>query len=152
MQSAERDLGEFWSVNGWNHACLSSNNPCLCPQDRWRPPDGDTIKINVDGSLTESGFAGIGIVLRDNQCKLLDCFAFKVHSSSAFMSEALALRKGVQIAKSLDLVDCSFESDCSLLVNAVNGSCSSVDWRFSPILEDIISITRTIRASLMLGP
>lgn len=56
------------------------------------------------------------------------------------MSEALALlRKGVQITKALDLVNCVIEFDKSTLVNVVNG-VSCPDWRCFPIIEDLLVI------------
>lgn len=80
-------------------------------QSCWSAPSGNNLKINVDGAFKKDGRAGIGIIIRDNLGTMLDRFAFKVHASYSFMSEAIALRKGVQIAKSLDLKDCCFDFD-----------------------------------------
>lgn len=75
---------------------------------------------------------------------MLDGFALRVNASSPFMSEALALWKDVEIAKSLDLVDCCFESDNSSLVKGVTGKVLSIDWKCAPIIDDIIYVSSTI--------
>lgn len=103
----------------------------------WAAPSGLDIKINVDGSYNASGKAGVGVVLRDYTGKLLDCFAYKVDASSSLMAEAIALKKGLQIAMSLELSNCCFEFDCLSLVNSICCSFVCTDWRCAPIVDDI---------------
>ena len=60
------------------------------------------------------------------------------------MSEALTLRKGVQIAKALDLENCCFESGNSTLVKVAYRKTCCPNWKCIAILDDIISVSSSI--------
>lgn len=97
----------------------------------------------MDGAYSASGAAGIGVILRNNQGDTLDSFAVKADASSSFMVEAMELKKGLQVAKALDLVNVAFESDNLTLVNCVNGLVCCPNWRCAPVLDDCLSLFRS---------
>lgn len=152
MMNAVKDRDDFWCANGWGGDHVEgAADEGLSPQI-WKPPLDDYVKINVDGALKKDGKAGIGIILRDNDAKLLDCFAFQVNASTSLMCEALALKKGIQIAKALDLKNCVMESDNASLIKAVNGISPCPDWRCTPIIDDIVMLASSVSFSFVWIP
>ncbi|OMO68711.1 hypothetical protein COLO4_29467 [Corchorus olitorius] len=75
------------------------------------------MKINSDGSFSKATkVAGIGIVIRDSDGRVVDVFAIKVKAPDALTAEALALREAVKIAVNNGFDKVCFESNSSLLV------------------------------------
>ncbi|MBA0771026.1 hypothetical protein Gotri_019559 [Gossypium trilobum] len=66
---------------------------------RWKCPQGGFIKINFDGAYNKSqNRSASGVVVRDSEGKiLLSCSKIHNDISSAFVAEAIACRKAVQI-------------------------------------------------------
>lgn len=52
------------------------------------------------------------------------------------MAEALALKKGMQMALDLDLKNVMFETDCEVLMKAVAKAESLADWKSEAVVED----------------
>ncbi|XP_028804651.1 uncharacterized protein LOC114759610 [Neltuma alba] len=91
-------VNEFWVARGWmkEKTLSASNREGLI----WKAPDHGCIKVNIDGSfLSKSGKAGIGVIFRNENGDLLKFTAEQVRSSSAFMLEALAARKALDLIK-----------------------------------------------------
>lgn len=81
-------------------------------QQKWSPPFHNVIKINVDAAQVQ-GVSQVGIVARNNAGVV--CFATvkKYHVTyPPAISEALAIRFGLQCAMEEDLLSCVLESDC----------------------------------------
>lgn len=58
-------------------------------------------------------------------------------ASSPLMVEATTVKKGLQMALDLEMMNVIVESDCLLLVNVINQSAKLPDWQCDVILEDI---------------
>ncbi|KAK4255381.1 hypothetical protein QN277_008388 [Acacia crassicarpa] len=108
----------------------------------WVPPGNDSVKINCDGAFKEDGGgAAIGLVCRNHFGTFKWGFVSKVKSISAFMTEALALKRALLIAMDIGLDKAIFESDCYCLIKCVNAKSPSLyDWRCRGIIHDIVSL------------
>lgn len=129
-------VSEFWEANGWlapNVCCpVQENSP------NWVPPDDGYWKANVVGAFSSSSDrAGIGVVFRDYAGNLLESSCAAVSASSAFMAEALALKKAMHMSLDMNLQLVTFESDCENLVRLVNKVGMTVDWRCEAVIDDI---------------
>jgi len=112
---------------------------------RWKLPDKDELKINVDASWFPGEFlcSIVGIV-SDPSGKVVEGFAYEVRASSSLQAEALSLLHGLSYLRELDTqhvgreksqrVSWVCESDCSTLVDIVMGRADS-PWDLEEIME-----------------
>ncbi|KAF7814503.1 reverse transcriptase [Senna tora] len=111
----------------------------------WQPPAPSFVKVNTDGAFSVGdGKAGIGVVFRNVSGGVLDGCAALVDANSAFMSEALAVRKALEMAVSLGFCNLMVESDCLNLIRSLNGDTSCGLWDCSAILDDILSLKASL--------
>ena len=70
------------------------------PACRWTKPDGDQLKINVDGAFhSTAGSGGWGFVIRDNTGDAVGAGAGKIqHAVSAIQTEAEACLQALSAA------------------------------------------------------
>ena len=108
----------------------------------WSNPPVNYLKINSDGSFTDiSNEAGIGIVCRDYEGTFKWGFIDKVKSISAFMTEALALKKALLLALDLGYDMVMFETDCMLLKqNIVKDGSEIYEWQSRSIILEIVKL------------
>ncbi|XP_062014412.1 uncharacterized protein LOC133730929 [Rosa rugosa] len=112
---------------------------------RWKLADLGQCKLNVDGAfvphLTKGGLGG---VLRNSSGQVQAAFAHTVHHVGSLKQfELLAIRKGLDYAKSLQLQNVTIESDCLEAVQEI--SCSDHDLtKFGAILDDIHELMTSI--------
>lgn len=66
---------------------------------QWRPPSGELYKTNYDGAVfTESGEAGIGVVVQNAKGEVIAALAQKIaHPGSVELLEALAAKFIVEL-------------------------------------------------------
>lgn len=115
---ASYSVSQFWHTNGW----LGPDEITVFERSvsAWKPPPVGVIKINCDGAfVNETKRAGLGVIFRDYAGDLIESACVTTVASSDFMAEALALKKGMQMALDLDMKEVMFESDCEGLVKAV---------------------------------
>ncbi|KAK2658982.1 hypothetical protein Ddye_005515 [Dipteronia dyeriana] len=87
--------------------------------DRWKPPHERVYKINTDAAVAVGGGrVGIGIIIRD--------FTGNVMASSSqpvrvgyfvYIVKALAILRGLQLARDMRLLPCFIEYDAQVVVN-----------------------------------
>lgn len=89
----------------------------------WQPPNGRNLKFNCDGSwLKSSNRAGMGFVLRDFNGTILGSVAFVVEKvPNRVAPEGLALLYAMRWANKLNIIECSFETDCIKVFNLIQG-------------------------------
>jgi len=105
------------------------------------------LKINVDGAFMEKECkAGIGIVCRDTYGKLLDGLDTTRDASSALMSEALAMRLSCNVIRNRGRNKIIIETDCKVLLDAIQKRIEILDWRCSSILYDISQLSADIQS------
>ena len=85
--------------------------------------------------------AGVGVICRDTHGYFKWGFVDKVKSLSAFMTEALALKRALLLAIDLGHDKVIFETDCLLLLNCVaQNKPESYEWQCRSIVQEIITL------------
>uniref|UniRef100_A0A803N666 RNase H type-1 domain-containing protein n=1 Tax=Chenopodium quinoa TaxID=63459 RepID=A0A803N666_CHEQI len=119
---------------------------CVAPaaRQRWKPPQRNVWKLNVDGGVVEGVGSCAGAVIRGRDGAVVMCMTWMGEERwSPAIVEAKALLMGLQAA-----VECGYrrlvvESDCLGLINALDSrergsSC------FHLILDDIYHVCRSL--------
>jgi ribonuclease HI len=128
---------------------IPKKDAMILPGHGWRPPDGDTIKINTDGGLSiEARKGGVGGVVRSSSTFLAAWSKPYPGITDPLIAEALALRDGVIFAKLRGYPDVVMETDCLEMVNLWNTrhSCRSI---VAPILEEVGELVRSFKSFLV---
>lgn len=86
----------------------------------WVPPQGITLKFNVDGSF-QAGHAGIGGILRNSAGYVLGYFSRKVVAQRADEAEVLAILYALLYCQQFVVFNVEVESDSMLAVGWVKG-------------------------------
>ena len=108
---------EFFNVAANNLSASQQNQPTIY---NWTRLPISFLKINTDGAFSPtSQFAAIGIICRDNFGSFKWGFNDKIKSLSAFMTEALALKRAMLLAIDLAHDKVQFESDSQMLVRCI---------------------------------
>ena len=125
--SAANYLQEFWSAIETHEAStfdlvqpLSDRQENLQNSD-WVPSHSGQCKINVDGALFPTKkLAGNGVVIRDQQGKLLAALCRKIRAQmGALEVEAKAYKAGVLLARHLGLRNGVLEENSLIVSNAL---------------------------------
>ncbi|GLT94950.1 hypothetical protein SLE2022_126590 [Rubroshorea leprosula] len=93
-------------------------------ETKWKPPDEQTIKINVDGAVAEQRRVfGIGAVARDHCGEVLATMACQGRDvAAAEIVEACSIRRAMQWAQELNLGRIIIETDCASIVTALSNN------------------------------
>ncbi|KAE8767904.1 Elongation factor 1-alpha [Hordeum vulgare] len=105
---------------------------------RWRPPPDDMIKINTDGSFVpgQEG-SGWGVIARDAAGEVVAARPGRQdHVHDAFASEVYALAHAISFAAELGLVRVIFETDSSLLLEAMDFARVDAS-AYAAVIEDL---------------
>ena len=130
---------EFWKVNSSN---CEVDVKLSGVSNHWHSPSSGFLKINVDGAFSPlSKEATIGMICRDESGWFKWGFVDKIKSLSAFMTEALALKRALLIAIDLGLNKVIFESDSLFFIQSVQSKRPDLhDWRSRGMVQDIIKL------------
>ena len=90
----------------------------------WCPPMGERFKTNYDGAVfSESGEAGIGVVVRNAKGEVIAALAEKIlYPGSVEVLEALAARRAVNFIVELGIAGSEFEGDSELVCRALRST------------------------------
>ena len=115
---------------------------------KWRPPLGELYKTNYDGAVfSESGEAGIGVVVQDAKGEVIAALAEKItYPGSVVLLEALATRRAAKFIVELGISLFEFEGDLEVVYRALR----TTDWShpsFGQIIKDIVGLLRTFSFS-----
>ena len=137
IELAAKMNNEYWGVSR-NSDIL--HQQIILPEKHWLRPTRGTLKINSDGAYSSSHpFATIGVVCRNDSGDYIWGFCDKVKSVSAFMTEALALKRAMMLARDMGHEKVCFESDSQLLINSINSQRPNLyDWKSRSIVQDIL--------------
>jgi ribonuclease HI len=107
-----------------NNFCLQSKKNRSLAQEKWQPPQGDTLKINTDGSFFALNHSdGWGYVIRKAMGEVIMSAAGSVeHATNALETEAVAFLNALKAAGDLGADEVEVESDALCLVQALNGN------------------------------
>ena len=108
---------------------------------RWCPPTGERFKTNYDRAVfSESGEAGIGVVVRNAKGEVIVALAEKIlYPGSVEVLEALAARRAVNFIVELGIAGSEFEGDSELVCRATR-SAELGHSSIGQIVKDIMSI------------
>uniref|UniRef100_A0A2N9J7Z2 Reverse transcriptase domain-containing protein n=1 Tax=Fagus sylvatica TaxID=28930 RepID=A0A2N9J7Z2_FAGSY len=111
-----RDLQKF------NEALLAKQEFVPELGIKWQPPRHLGFKANYDGAVfQESNEAGIGVVVRDREGKVMASLVQKVHHpQSVECIEAWAAKKAVKFVTEIGITEVEFEGDSTTIVAALN--------------------------------
>ncbi|KAI5012184.1 hypothetical protein ZWY2020_024318 [Hordeum vulgare] len=89
--------------------------------ERWKPPPGDVIKINLDAAYNPiTGGGGWGIVARDHEGATVGMEAGRLaHLTDPLQAETEVLRHAIDFAEDQGMGRVIFETDCSNLQQAI---------------------------------
>ncbi|KAM6563234.1 hypothetical protein CsatB_023232 [Cannabis sativa] len=134
---AEAYLANFHSVKSATAPAVS----CVAADARtvkWVPPTESNLKMNVDAALDSSrNKIGIGVIIRDSTGRVIAAMSKPVVGNFKSQEmEAKAMFWGLQWAKQLQLQPHCVETDCLMLVHALQGKQSQLS-SFHDLVEDI---------------
>jgi hypothetical protein len=89
---------------------------------RWKPPEGDVLKINFDGAFDPvSHSGGWGFVVRNSLGEVVGAAAGRLdHVNEALQAEAEACSRALSIVQKWGISHIVLESDSQILVRAIN--------------------------------
>ncbi|XP_021761446.1 uncharacterized protein LOC110726302 [Chenopodium quinoa] len=104
----------------------------------WVPPPIDFVKVNVDATITENGWVGLGAIARDDRGRILFSAVCRTRARwEPLVAECKAALFGIKKAREKKLANIILESDSLLLVSKLKkGSFSPA--AVGGILEDIV--------------
>ncbi|XP_070677821.1 uncharacterized protein [Malus domestica] len=102
---------------------------------KWKCPMSPYVKINFDGSVSNSLAAG-GFVIKNRNSKPILICAMNLGSSTINVAKALALREAPIWARRRSLTHVLVKSDSKIIIDPVCG-VYEVSWNLRSIIEDI---------------
>ncbi|XP_024195724.1 uncharacterized protein LOC112198858 [Rosa chinensis] len=110
---------------------------------RWQPPTERVLKMNCDGAYqAASRHGGVGCVLQNSDGIFLACqvrpYAFLMFP---FHAELAALKDGIIMAQTMQHSEVIFESDCALLVQAIQMVSHDLS-TMNVLIEEVRSLLR----------
>lgn len=112
-----RFLVSEWTSNQGNEMVIKASKE---KDVGWKKPEEDFVKINYDASLKLPCFsAGIGVIVRDEEARMIDGANFIINASSVLAAEASALKCGVKLAVEKDYRNVTFEMDSRIFLISV---------------------------------
>lgn len=136
MAKAEAVLDSYRRIKASN--LLHLDNRLIMKQQQWNPPPPGWLKINVDAATnTEKMLAGLGAFVRDSNGDLITTAVktSKFHGDVIF-AESEAVEWGLQIAKNVDAISVTVETDSQCVSNLLNNKKSNrteLSWVISEI-------------------
>ena len=107
-------------------------------QAAWTPPSTSCFKVNFDGATFEKeGSAGLGVVIRNGDGQVMASLSQLVPlPHSVIEVEALAARRGVELAPELSFYNIELEGDLTGLISSLNDGHRSLA-QYGHIVTDI---------------
>lgn len=103
---------------------------------RWEKPRAGWLTLNIDGSSSSnSGPAGGGGLIRDENGDWVTGFVRRIGNTNSFIAKLWALRDGLQLCLQIHAHSVIIESDAKAIVGAFNSPTSS-NSIVSSILDD----------------
>ena len=120
---ARRSAAEF------EHLFVKENKPMAKQVQSWTPPEGDELKINVDGSFKmEQCTGGWGFIIRNSNGEPVGAGAGSIKQAyDALQIEAIACLTGLSWARSWGMSQVRIETDSQKLFQAIVGSDQDLD-------------------------
>ncbi|KAL6129255.1 hypothetical protein ACLB2K_072608 [Fragaria x ananassa] len=115
-------------------AQTQSHSPSSTLPHTWLAPPQGIIKVNPDGAWNSEDYsAGIGIIARDSEGKLVSGAASSTSAQSSIEVEAKATLEALSLAQTGNFSGVIFESDSQVLVNVINNPSKASHWLLRPV-------------------
>ncbi|KAF7807932.1 putative ribonuclease H protein At1g65750 family [Senna tora] len=111
----------------WDEACVADNGAHLdveIPSElKWEKPKAPYLKLNVDEAVRSSGEGALGGLFRDREGVVHGAFMASAPAlNDNTLVEALAIKKGVEVARQMGVLDLVVESDSRLMIDMLNSN------------------------------
>ena len=112
---------------------------------RWHPPIAGSVKINYDGAMFgESDNAGIGVVIRNHEGKVLAAFSEKIAKPPTVeILELLAARRAIVFTAESGYENLVCEGDSESVVNSLKRP-GMENSRGGHLIKDIVSLSNSL--------
>ena len=132
LQQAKQRLGDF------QHHNTARVEPVGHPPTSWQPPGPFQYKVNVDEALFEAdNTAGLGVVIRNEHGQVMASLSEHIFLPPTVLEvEALAARRGLELAIEMGFRNIVLESDSQILIIALREGSYSLS-SFGHIVQDI---------------
>ena len=120
---------------------LFQNSTASVRAIRWIPPISPHCKVNFDVAFFSSeGTASLGIVICDSSSKVLHALAQQiVKPTFVAAAKALAYHRAMFFAKEHRVLDCIFEGDAKVIVQAIR-SLDSSHPEYGNVIRDVLQL------------
>ncbi|OMO61937.1 hypothetical protein CCACVL1_23137 [Corchorus capsularis] len=109
---------------------------------QWERPEDNWCKANCDAAFCkESGYAGIGIIIRNSDAEVVGGLAERHKVCSSLIAEGIAVKNGLQLAKQMRIPKIVVETNSQVLVQSVERSDDG-HWEIDNIVHDIRSLMK----------
>ncbi|KAK9199987.1 hypothetical protein WN944_015181 [Citrus x changshan-huyou] len=122
------------------------------PSPGWQSPPLPWYKVNINAAVSsKEARAGIGMLIRNSQGEVMAASNCReISTDNIEFLEALAIQKGIQLAKDIGLVLAITESNSLNVVNLINNKIHNrceVGWLISNIQEALSSSKSTFQVN-----
>ena len=113
------------------------------PTEVWKPLASGWVKINCDGAflMKNSGKwvenAGIGVVIRDEEGKVIAGESRRILVKSGEEAEAEAVKEGMILVERCGMKKVIVETDSEIVYKEIKGVADKGNWRIYPYVKDI---------------
>ncbi|OMO66427.1 hypothetical protein COLO4_30555 [Corchorus olitorius] len=134
IHSSQRAIAEIENVLLTEEKSAQAKSSC---PEKWEAPEPGWVKINCDGAQdSRTRNAGLGIVMRDSQSRIVGGFHREIKAKSPLIAEAMAIKEGLIRAKEKGFSKIVLETDCQIVQQCIQ-SKKHGHWEIDPILADI---------------
>ncbi|OMP08526.1 hypothetical protein COLO4_06385 [Corchorus olitorius] len=109
---------------------------------QWEKPEVNWCKANCDAAFCkETGYAGIGVVIRNSDAEVVGGLAERYKVCSSLIAEGIAVRNGLKVAKQMRIHKIVVEIDSQVLAQSVERS-GDTHWEIDNIAHDIRALMK----------
>lgn len=113
----------------------------------WRPPFGDTVKLNCDGSsIGDHPCGSIGVVLRSATSTFLGAISSNIGHATSLEAELCACMSAIEKAQAMHFINICLETDSIKVVNAFNKDIG-IPWKLRARWFNCMKYCRSITCS-----
>jgi hypothetical protein len=118
---AIKSLQEYKHNSNPDQIISTRINPSTdCNNTSWSPPPRASLKLNVDAHLCSDGRLGLGLVLRDEDGRIVGAATrVQLGSGNVELSETLGLMEALKLIDTLKLRSVIIEMDSATIVRAI---------------------------------
>lgn len=135
IYTAVDSCDKFLAANSNADQTVPAGDSLNVEVQRWQPPSGDAVKVNIDAATNLDIQKGaIAVIVRDSGGNMLTGISKKIHCNCAIQAEAFALREAILLIEALGLHQVEIESDCKPIVDCFKSD--NIPWQILSIVQD----------------